>query len=146
MIAQRDLLVRSGIHVARTELCATAGDAVAAADRIGYPVVLKVEHPDLSHKSDVGGVRTALTDAAAVADAAADLLALAPGATVIVQQQHHGLELVVGAVRDAGLGPVVMVGFGGTGSRWTPTPSSRWRRSTTTTPPGCGGRCERRRC
>jgi acyl-CoA synthetase (NDP forming) len=114
VLAQRDLLIRSGIHLARTELCTTADDAVAAADRIGYPAVLKVEHPDLSHKSDVGGVRTSLADAAAVRSAAAELLALAPGATVIVQQQHHGLELVVGAVRDSGLGPVAMVGFGGT--------------------------------
>jgi acetate---CoA ligase (ADP-forming) len=86
---------------------------VAAADRIGYPVVVKVEHADLSHKSDVGGVRTSLADAAAVASAAVELLVLAPGATVIVQRQHHGLELVVGAVRDPGLGPVLMVGFGG---------------------------------
>jgi acetyltransferase len=114
VLAQRDLLIRSGVHVARTELCGTADEAVAAADRIGYPVALKVEHPDLSHKSDVGGVRTSLADAAAVASVAAELLALAPGARVIVQQQHRGLELVVGAVRDPGLGPVLMVGFGGT--------------------------------
>jgi acetyltransferase len=112
-MAQRDLLARSGIHVARTELCSSADDAVHAADSIGYPVVLKVEHADLSHKSDVGGVRTSLADASAVASAAVELLALAPGATVVVQQQHYGLELVVGAVRDPGLGPVVMVGFGG---------------------------------
>jgi len=113
VLAQRDLLARGGVHVARTALCRTADDAVAAADRIGYPVVVKVEHADLSHKSDVGGVRTSLADAAAVASAAVELLVLAPGATVIVQRQHHGLELVVGAVRDPGLGPVLMVGFGG---------------------------------
>jgi acetate---CoA ligase (ADP-forming) len=72
-----------------------------------------VEHPALTHKSDVGGVRTSVLDPAAVRRSADELLALASGARVLVQQQHHGLELVVGGLRDDDLGPMVMVGLGG---------------------------------
>ena len=113
VLGQRDLLAGSGIRVAITELCATPAQAVAAANRLGYPAVLKVQHPELSHKSDVGGVDIGLPDAAAVRRSADHLLAIAPGAAVLVQQQHHGLELVVGGLRDPDLGPMVMVGIGG---------------------------------
>jgi ATP-grasp domain len=94
-------------------VCDTAAAAVAAADRLGYPVVAKVAHPDLTHKSDVGGVRLGLRTAGEVRDAAGDLLALASGAAVLVQPQRTGLELVVGGIRDPEFGPVVLAGFGG---------------------------------
>ena len=113
MLGQRDLLTSAGIRVAITELCATPAEAVASASRLGYPAVLKVQHPDLSHKSDVRGVDIGLPDAAAVQLSADRLLAIAPGAAVLVQRQHHGLELVVGGLRDPDLGPMVMVGIGG---------------------------------
>jgi acetyltransferase len=61
----------------------------------------------------VGGVRLGLRTAAAVRSAAADLLALADGAAVLVQPQREGIELVIGGVRDPEFGPVVMAGFGG---------------------------------
>ena len=76
-------------------------------------MVAKVAHPELTHKSDVGGVRLGLRTADAVRDAAGDLLALADGAAVLVQPQREGLELVVGGIRDPEFGPVVMAGFGG---------------------------------
>ncbi len=113
VLGQRDLLAGSGIRVAITEICATAAEAAAAANRLGYPAVLKVQHPELSHKSDVGGVDIGLLDDAAVRRAADRLLAIAPGAAVLVQRHHHGLELVVGGLRDPDLGPMVMVGIGG---------------------------------
>jgi hypothetical protein len=99
--------------VIETVLCDSAAMAVAAADRLGYPVVAKVAHPALTHKSDVGGVRLGLLNAAAVRSAAADLLALADGAAVLVQPQREGIELVIGGVRDPEFGPVVMAGLGG---------------------------------
>lgn len=110
----RDFLTAAGIAVAETVVSADADQAVAAAQQLGFPVVLKVVHPALSHKSDVGGVRIGLGEAAAVRAAAEDLLALRPGARVLVQRQEGGLEWVVGGVRDPGFGPVVMVGLGGT--------------------------------
>ena len=111
--AARDLLASAGLPVIETALCGDAVAAAAAADRLGYPVVLKVAHPDLTHKSDVGGVRLGLLSADAVRSAAADLLALADGAAVLVQPQRQGVELLVGGVRDPEFGPVVMTGLGG---------------------------------
>jgi acyl-CoA synthetase (NDP forming) len=111
--AARDLLVDAGVPVIETVRCESPAAAVAAADRLGYPVVVKVDHPELTHKSDAGGVRLGMADAAAVAGAAEDMLALADGAGVLVQRQHEGVELLVGGVRDAGFGPVVMAGLGG---------------------------------
>jgi acetyltransferase len=86
---------------------------VAAAGRAGYPVVLKVDHPELTHKSDVGGVRLRLDGPEAVRAAAVELLRLAHGAAVLVQRQHEGVEAVVGGLRDPEWGPVVMAGLGG---------------------------------
>ena len=111
--AARELLAAAGIPVIETVLCDSAAVAVSAAARLGYPVVAKVAHPALTHKSDVGGVRLGLFTADAVRSAAADLLALADGAAVLVQPQREGIELVIGGVRDPDWGPVIMTGFGG---------------------------------
>ena len=111
--AARELLVSAGIPVIKTVRCRSAETAVAAAGRVGYPVVAKVDHPELTHKSDVGGVRLGLDDEAAVRAAVADLLGLAEGAGVLLQRQHEGFELLVGGLRDPEFGPVVMTGLGG---------------------------------
>jgi hypothetical protein len=75
--------------------------------------VAKVDHPDLIHKSDAGGVRVGLASAEEVAGAAAELLGLAEGAGVLVQHQYHGVELLVGGIRDPEFGAMVMAGLGG---------------------------------
>ena len=111
--AARDLLVSSGITVIKTVCCRSAASAAAAADHLGYPVVAKVDHPDLVHKSDAGGVRLGLGSGEEVAEAAAELLGLAAGASVLVQHQHRGVELLVGGVRDPEFGAMVMAGLGG---------------------------------
>ena len=111
--AARELLAAAGVPVIETVLCDSAAMAVSAAARLGYPVVAKVAHPALTHKSDVGGVRLGLFTADAVRSAAADLLALADGAAVLVQPQREGIELVIGGIRDPEFGPVIMTGFGG---------------------------------
>jgi acetyltransferase len=111
--AARDLLVASGIAVIETVCCRSAASAAAAAERLGYPVVAKVDHPDLVHKSDAGGVRLGLGSGDEVAEAAAELLGLAAGASVLVQHQHRGVELLVGGVRDPEFGAMVMAGLGG---------------------------------
>jgi acetate---CoA ligase (ADP-forming) len=108
-----DLLRAAGIPVVESVTCASTAAAVAAADRLGYPVVAKVIHPSLLHKSDASGVSLGLDDSAAVAVAADRLLCLASGARLIVQPQLTGVEVVVGGLRDPHFGPVVMVGVGG---------------------------------
>jgi acyl-CoA synthetase (NDP forming) len=111
--AARDLLLATGIPVIDTVRCRSAASAAAAAECLGYPVVAKVDHPDLVHKSDAGGVRLGLGSGEEVAEAAAELLGLAAGASVLVQHQHRGVELLVGGVRDPEFGPMVMAGLGG---------------------------------
>ncbi len=118
--AQR-LLESSGVPTVRCELARSAEEAVAAAARLGYPVVLKVESPQILHKTEVEGVRLALADAQAVREAYAAVMAAAQRhrpdariAGVVVQAMARGeVELVVGLQNDAAFGVVVMVGLGG---------------------------------
>lgn len=107
------LLEAVGIRTATGKTCSSAEEAATAADGLGYPVVVKVVHPEVVHKTESGGVRLGLHDRAAVQAAATDLLALKPGAEVLVQQQLAGTEVIVGALRDAQFGPVVLAGLGG---------------------------------
>jgi acyl-CoA synthetase (NDP forming) len=111
-------LAAAGLPVIRVERAATAGAAVAAADAIGYPVVLKVDAVGLAHKTDVGAVRVGLRDAGEVQKAADALLALElpVGGTcrgLVVAPQLEGRELILGARRDPSFGPIVLVGLGG---------------------------------
>ena len=116
-----DLLASYGVPVAQARAARGSAQAVAAADALGYPVVLKTISPDITHKSDVGGVRTGLRSAADVAQAfdamLADVAARAPEARidgVLVQRQLSGAhEVITGVVRDATFGPLVMFGLGG---------------------------------
>jgi acetyltransferase len=120
----KQLLAAYGIPVAGAEPAADADAAVARADAMGYPVVLKVHSPDITHKSDVGGVALDLPDAAAVHEAFARVTASARAAApdarlegVTVQpmvRAGDGVELILGARRDPVFGSVIMVGLGGT--------------------------------
>ena len=112
MVAAR-LLSAGGISLVESAVCASIDEALAAANAMGYPVVAKLVHSDVVHKSEVGGVLTGLTDADALVVAVARLLGLRSGAEVLVQRQRHGVEVIVGGLRDAELGPAVMVGLGG---------------------------------
>ncbi len=106
-------LVENGIPMVETIFVTDSTGAVAGARRVGYPVVLKVDHPELSHKSDVGGVRLNLMDDDAVNEAASALLSLAPGARLVVQPMSTGVEVVIGGIREPTFGPVVAFGLGG---------------------------------
>jgi acyl-CoA synthetase (NDP forming) len=109
----RALLADAGIPVIRTVRCCSADTAAVAAERLGYPAVVKVDHPELIHKSDAGGVRLNLMSEADVVAAAREMFGLAHGAAVLVQHQHEGVEVVVGGVRDPEFGPMVLAGLGG---------------------------------
>ena len=115
------LLNRFSIATAACELAHDADDAVHAAERLGYPVVLKIESPDIPHKTEAQGVKLGLADAQAVRQAYAAVIENArryrPQARidgVIVQAMARGeVELVVGLQNDAAFGAVVMIGLGG---------------------------------
>lgn len=117
----KQALAAAGIPVLPEAIAATADDAVAAAGRYGYPVVLKIVSQDIPHKTEVGGVALNLADEAAVRAAHAQILssaaAKAPQARIdgvlVAPMARGGTELIMGVSRDPVFGPVVMVGFGG---------------------------------
>ncbi len=88
--------------------------AVSAAERLGYPVVLKADVPGLVHKTEAKAVMLGLGDAQAVRAAVSRLLRLEPVALVVQQEITDGEEWIVGAVRDPLYGALVTVGAGGT--------------------------------
>jgi len=115
------LLADAGVPLAAVNLVEDVDAAVSAAERLGWPVVMKIESPDILHKTEVGGVAVGLADADAVRGAWTRLMANArtgaPEARVagmVVQEMAPGtLEMVIGVQDDPVFGPVVMVGFGG---------------------------------
>lgn len=103
-------LREAGVPVVPSRLVRSPGEAVAAAEAFGYPVVVKVSADGLGHKSDVGGVHLDLATPEAVAAAYAAL----PGADALVQPHRKGgVELLVGIVRDPAWGLTLAVGLGG---------------------------------
>jgi acyl-CoA synthetase (NDP forming) len=112
------LLITYGLPLVPTTVVPGHGadDVVAAADELGYPVVLKAAGPKILHKSDVGGVKLQLRSAEDVRAAHADLRRRLGDdlVGVIVQcQAEHGVELIVGLTQDRLFGPLVMAGLGG---------------------------------
>lgn len=120
----KELLAAYGIPVALTRTAGSVADAADAAAGIGYPVALKILSPDISHKSDFGGVALDIEDEAGLHAAAKAMLARiaanAPQARIegfTVQQmirRPKAHELLVGASVDPQFGPVILFGQGGT--------------------------------
>ncbi len=119
----KELLDAYGIPVAETRTATSVGEAVAAADDIGYPVVVKLLSHTITHKSDVGGVRLDLADAAAVRDAFASIEENVlrdydatdfEGVSVQPMIKRDGYELILGSSIDPQFGPVLLFGLGGT--------------------------------
>ncbi len=115
------LLRASGFAVPPFSLAQTEDEAVLAAERIGYPVVLKVVSPNIVHKSDVGGVIVNLSGEALVRNAFRTIMesisqkcsqAVIEGA-LIMPFYKGGLEVIVGGIIDEQFGPAVMFGLGG---------------------------------
>ncbi|NYZ13924.1 acetate--CoA ligase family protein [Azospirillum sp. RWY-5-1] len=115
------LLGDAGVPLTAARFARDPDEAVAAAQELGFPVAVKIESPDIAHKTEVGGVRLGLADGAAVRDAVTAVMKSArahrPDARiegVVVQAMAQGdVELVIGLKHDPVFGPVVMAGFGG---------------------------------
>jgi acyl-CoA synthetase (NDP forming) len=120
-IESKEILADAGIPVAAARLATTPEEAVTAANEVGYPVVLKVVSPDITHKSDVGGVKLGLDSDEAVAAAFQEIAEAVkrerPDASmqgVAVQKMAEpGIEVIVGMSVDPQFGPVLMFGLGG---------------------------------
>lgn len=113
------VLQAAGITLAAVEQT-SPDEAVAAAERLGYPLVAKIVSPDVLHKSDVGGVILGLDTPAAVASAVQTLVArmqqrqLRLDGILLQRQVSSGIEALVGVTSDALFGPLLVCGLGGT--------------------------------
>ena len=120
-VAAAEALIAAEVPLTRHTLCRTADEACDAAAAIGYPVAMKIESPDLPHKTEAGGVSLDLADEKAVRRAFDEIVgnaerfdAKAAIEGVIVQEMAMGtVELVVGLKNDPVFGMVIMVGLGG---------------------------------
>jgi acetyltransferase len=134
----KEILAAYGIPITRTLVATSAKEAITCSRELGYPVVLKLYSPDITHKSDVGGVELNLSNDAAVERAWQDIVSRAQtkrpearilGVTVQSMVLHpQGRELIVGAKRDPVFGSVLLVGAGGTAAEI-------WQDSTLELPP-----------
>jgi acetyltransferase len=120
----KTLLSAFHIPITNTLLARTAHEAMMIATQLGFPVALKIDSPDISHKSDVGGVALNIVNGASARDTHLDMVErvarLMPGARingVTVQKMaraQRGREIHVGLVTDRPFGPVIVFGAGGT--------------------------------
>jgi acyl-CoA synthetase (NDP forming) len=120
-VESKQLLEEAGVPTARARLATSRDAAVQAARDIGFPVVLKVVSPQITHKTDVGGVKLDLKSAEEVAAAFDEIMAAArraaPDAAIdgvsVQQMARPGIEVIVGVSTDPQFGPVIMFGLGG---------------------------------
>jgi acetate---CoA ligase (ADP-forming) len=107
------MLADWGVPVVAAEVAARPDAALAAAERLGWPVALKTAAPGVRHKSDVGGVRLGLDGPDQLAAAYADLAGRLGPRVLVAAMAGPGVELALGVVRDPQFGPLVMVAAGG---------------------------------
>ena len=117
----KELIAAWGLPITKEATATTAAEAVTAAESIGYPVALKVDSPDILHKTEAGVIRLGLSNAEQVRVAYNEVMSnaaqAAPGGAingVLVQEMvSGGVEVIVGVSYDAQLGPVLLFGTGG---------------------------------
>lgn len=120
-IESKEVLARAGIPVTQAVLAATAAEAGKAAKKMGFPVVLKIVSPDITHKSDAGGVVVGLKSKKDVGAAFAAIMKSVrkkqPKARVegvaVQKMAPEGTQVIVGMSKDPQFGPVMMFGLGG---------------------------------
>lgn len=108
------VLASWGLPVVPWRVARDADEAVDAAGELGFPVVAKAIRPGLLHKTESGAVRLGLGDEQAVRRVFSEWAkTLGPGPALIQPQVEAGVEILLGAVRDATFGPLVLCGLGG---------------------------------
>jgi acyl-CoA synthetase (NDP forming) len=120
-VEAKEVVRQAGVPVVETKLATSKREAVATAQAVGYPVVLKIASPDIIHKSDIGGVKMNLRSGRQVAAAWDEIMEAAkrasPKASILgasVQgMAAAGTEVIIGGTKDPQFGPVLMFGLGG---------------------------------
>lgn len=116
----RALLVKYGIDVAYSELAETESQAVKIANKIGFPIVMKIDSPDIVHKTDAGCVIININSIAQIHSVFQTLYKNAKKHKknaringVVVQKQMFGEEIIIGSKQDPQFGPTILFGLGG---------------------------------
>lgn len=120
-IEAKQVFTEAGINCTDTRLAPTKEDAVSLSEEIGFPVVLKISSVDITHKSDAGGVKVNLKDKVEVENAFDMIMRSArekfPDADIegisVQRMAKSGTEIIIGMIKDAQFGPVLMFGLGG---------------------------------
>lgn len=120
-IEAKQVLNQAGINCNEIKLAQNLEQAVTIAEEIGYPVVLKISSVDITHKSDAGGVKVNLNSSQEVEKAFDEIMSSCKGAYpnaniegISVQgMAEPGIEIILGMIKDASFGPVIMFGLGG---------------------------------
>ena len=123
IIESKALLHAFAIPVTQSIECDSANDALVAAESMGFPVAMKIHSPDISHKSDIGGVRLNIGNAHSIRSTYHELLeevknknpdVKIKGVTIEpMYMSSHGREILIGVIRDAIFGPAITFGAGG---------------------------------
>ncbi len=118
----KELLLSYGLPVIKTEVARTEEEASAIGKEIGYPLVMKIHSPDITHKTDVGGICLDLRSAEDVCNAYQQIITSArkfkpdariEGVTIQPYFSNPDFEILLGAKRDVNFGPVILFGMGG---------------------------------
>ncbi|MDD5010111.1 MAG: GNAT family N-acetyltransferase, partial [Syntrophorhabdaceae bacterium] len=121
----KDFLINYGIPVTMPFMAHDAGDAISLANKIQYPVVLKIVSPEITHKSDVGGIRVGIYSDARLREEYAGLIrtveekapqASITGVTVQNMIENIDYEIILGEKKDKDFGSVILFGMGGIGT------------------------------
>lgn len=118
----KKILKGAGVKVTQPVLAASKREAITAAEKLGYPVVMKIVSPQITHKSDIGGVKLKLQNKTQVGEAYDEIMAAVrkKAAKAVIEgvsvqkMAAPGLELVIGMSKDPQFGPMLMFGLGGT--------------------------------
>lgn len=116
-LAEFEMLKKYGIEPLPYGIARSEKEAAGIARRLGYPVALKLVSPQVSHKTDVGGVKTGIRDEKRLAHAYEDIMEAAKRYRVegvLVQKMaRKGIELIIGGKKDAQFGHMIILGLGG---------------------------------
>jgi acetyl-CoA synthetase (ADP-forming) len=117
----KTIVAGAGIATTMPRLAGSAAEAASLAKEMGFPIVLKIDSPDIVHKSDAGGVKVGIGSEVEVVRAyevmLEDVAGYAPDARIngvtVQQMAPPGIEVIVGVSQDPQFGPVLMFGLGG---------------------------------
>jgi len=120
-VESKELLKQWGIPVIETKMARTKREVISMSKETGFPVVLKINSPDIVHKSDSGGVRLGLANATQVGNAYSEIMSSVkqkyPKAAIrgvsVQRLAPPGIEVIIGMSKDQQFGPVIMFGLGG---------------------------------